>query len=71
MFSHNDYYSLKNLCRFLIHVFHIYLLIILLLFNYCFLANRVCGNDFTQHIPLRKPRRSQNKLKPIPDYHPD
>ena len=36
-----------------------------------FLANRVCGNDFTQHIPLRKPRRSQNKLKPIPDYHPD
>ena len=20
------------------------------------------------HIPLRKPRRSQNKLKPIPDY---
>ena len=30
-----------------------------------FLANRVCGNDFTQHIPLRKPRRSQNKLKPI------
>ena len=31
----------------------------------------VCGNDFTQHIPLRKPRRSQNKLKPIPDYHPD
>ena len=37
---------------------------------YCFLANRVCGNDFTQHIPLRKPRRSQNKPKPIPDYLP-
>ena len=36
----------------------------------CLLANRVCGNDFTQHILLRKPRRSQNKLKPIPDYHP-
>ena len=32
-------------------------------------SNRVCGNDFTQHIPLRKPTRSQNKLKPIPDYH--
>ena len=30
-----------------------------------FLANRVCGNDFTQDIPPRKPRRSQNKLKPI------
>ena len=32
---------------------------------YCFLANGVCGNDFTQHIhiPLRKPRRSHNKLK--------
>ena len=37
--------------------------------NNNFLANRVYGNDFAQHIPLRKPRRSQNKLKPIPDYH--
>ena len=35
------------------------------MFNYIFLANSVCGNDFAQHIPLRKPRRSQNKLKPI------
>ena len=39
--------------------------------DYLDLANRVCGNDFTQHIPLRKPRHSQNKLKPIPDYHLD
>ena len=31
----------------------------------------ICGNYFTQHIPLHIPRRSQNKPKPIPDYLPD
>ena len=48
---------------------------IIILFNYLIiiylLANNICGNDFTQHIPLHKPRRSRNKPKPIPDYHPD
>ena len=34
-------------------------------------SNRVCDNDFTQHMPLRESRHSQNKLKPIPDYHLD
>ena len=28
----------------------------------------ICGNFFTQHIPLHIPRRSLNKPKPIPDY---
>ena len=27
-----------------------------------FLANRVCGNDFAQHIPLRKPNTNNSKL---------
>ena len=31
----------------------------------------ICGNYFTQHIPLHIPRRSLNKPKPIPDYLPD
>ena len=34
-------------------------------------STTICGNDFTQHIPLHIPRRSRNKPKPIPDYLPD
>ena len=35
------------------------------------ISTTICGNDFTQHIPLHIPRRSRNKPKPVPDYLPD
>ena len=49
------------------------MLVLVLVYIYVLsnISNSVCGNDFGQHIPLRKPRRSQNEPKPIPDYHPD
>ena len=34
------------------------------------LANSVCGNDVTTYT-MYIPRRSRNKPKPTPDYHPD
>ena len=39
--------------------------------NIIIIISTICGNYFTQHIPLHIPRRSLNKPKPIPDYLPD
>ena len=45
--------------------------VIILMYTVATTISTICGNYFTQHIPLHIPRRSLNKPKPIPDYLPD
>ena len=49
----------------------IIIIIILIMYTVATTISTICGNYFTQHIPLHIPRRSLNKPKPIPDYLPD
>ena len=44
---------------------------IVIMYTVATTISTICGNYFTQHIPLHIPRRSLNKPKPIPDYLPD
>ena len=50
---------------------YLYLFIIEVLVLVLLNVATICGNDFTQHIPLHISRGSRNTPKPIPAYLPD